>query len=125
MVSGARVKVRVEPAYTSGPFHTGNCIGISIANSGRLETSVASVSVLLNDRRALVIFPDQLIGSALPTELKPGGVANYLLPYEWVADALEHQDLRMRLKESKVKIVTGHKEVLAKVPKQIVKQFPG
>lgn len=121
--SGARLKVEVANSVTTGLYGFGltPCTGISVDNSGRLETTVSGIDFQLADKRTLALFQEAFIVNYPPKTLAPGASEVFLIPDTALVSALAKEDVD--LEQLKVRVRTGHKNFVVKLPKEVASRL--
>lgn len=112
--SGARLKLSVSPSMTSGPRGTFPCIGISIDNAGRLQTTVNQLYFVLPDKRQLVFWAEAFVINRPPKNLPPGSSETFLIAADDFVSVLE--DCTLETKRLILEVATGHGRFKRKIP---------
>ena len=119
--SGARLKVEVSNSVTAGPYGTHRCLGISVANAGRLETTISGIDLPLADKRTLALFPQAFIVNYPPKTLAPGASETFLIPDSELVPLLISE--KVDLEGLKVRVRTGHKNFVKSLPEAVVSRL--
>lgn len=117
--SGARLKLSVVPSFTAGPLGTFSCIGITVDNAGRLQTTVNQLYFVLPNRRQLVFWSEAFVVNRPPKEMPPGSSETFLISARDFSELLEKE--AAGAERLTLEVSTGHGRFKHKIPKDTLK----
>lgn len=121
---GARLKIVAAHGVIAGGAYGDQsieCILISVANSGRLATTVSQVNFLRKKHwwsrkgGTVVFFPPALVLGECPQRFEPGDEATFAINVEPITKILAKDEISVL--ELMPRAVTGHKEFVGKFRK--------
>ena len=119
--SGARLKVEVSNSVTAGPYGTHRCLGIEVANAGRLETTISGIDLPLADKRILALFQEAFMVNYPPKTLAPGASEVFLIPDSALVPLLIKE--KVDPERMKVRVRTGHKNFVKRLPEAVASRL--
>lgn len=116
--SGAKLKLSVSPSFTSGPRGTFPCIGITVDNAGRLQTSVNQLYFVLPNNQQLVFWSEAYVINHPPKVLAPGSTETFLLAASEFTNVLENNAPGVR--KITLEVATGHGRFKQKISESVI-----
>lgn len=117
--SGARLKLSVAPSVTAGPLGTFPCVGITIDNAGRLQTTVNQLYFVLPDRRQLVFWREAFVVNRPPKEIPPGSSETFLISARDFSELFEKE--AAGAERLTLEVSTGHGRFKHKISEAALK----